>query len=251
MKKLIVLSLLLCGSLFGDCPLPNTTQFLLEKVNLSLGIVSSTTHSQSYSGEVLMLQNWSNCQRTLIDLIPSYDETKKGAGVPTITRNYDGRIQHVMYTQSQHYFTYLIVDEYHNNALGVLLRQNYGIGFGTTHKRLELDADMRAIDEQFYKPGIRNAALIGSSFKVKYSVPMKFISQHSVLALAEEFVPVYNMSKAWYSNGAGVLSIPFSTRWAFTASASDNYLRDAPYTFRRNYLKATVGIQYSLGGLLQ
>jgi len=222
--------------------------FLLEKISLSGAWLSATNHEQTYSGDLIGLNTWDPCSRTVFETTVSYDANKKGAGIPTITRNYDGRLQHIqLFPKHSKYFWYIVADEYHNNTLGILFRQSYGSGFGVTNDRFEFDTDFRLANEQFYKPG-HTEQVDGFALKPRYSVPLNFIAKNSVLVFGEEFVPVFQ-SKAWYSNAIGVLSLPFKPKWSFIVSVSDNYLRNAPDTFRRNYMKMTIGFQYSFMGL--
>ena len=106
----------------------------------------------------------------------------------------------------------------------------------------ELDADLRFIGEHFYRPGV-SAKLFGSALESRYDIP---IGSNGVdLNFQEQFIPVFNQSKAWISNGTASLVVPFAKSWGVTAQFFDNYLRNAPYTFRRNYLKTTIGISYT------
>jgi Protein of unknown function, DUF481 len=226
---------------------PSPSGFLLAKVGLSAAILSATQHQQTYQGDVKMVETWnSGCgwpyQRTLFDLLPSYDEKWNPHATPVITRNFGANVQHLFFINSNAFYAYVTGNLYHNNSLGLYLQQGYGGGFGVVHGNLELDADLRFIGEHFYTPGT-SATLAGAGLKGSYNIPLG--SKGATLNLTEQFVPVFNQERAWYSNSYGGLNIPITPRWAVTVTAYDNYLRNAPYTFRRNYLKSTIGIAYT------
>jgi len=247
--KYLLLLFVFCGTIFAQCGLP--TGFQLEKVSLSADFVGSTVHSEAYSGQLLLTETEDPCFRTVLNLVPAYTESKKGAAVPTITRNYSGQVQQLwLHPNHPHFVNYALMDEYHNNALGVLLRQSYGSGAAFIDKRFEFDIDFRYINEQFYKPGIRDSNLFGFGLKPRYSVPLNFIAKNSILAFSEEYIPVVNKDKAWMSNSVMVLSIPFRPKWYFTVSGGDSFLADSPYTFRRNYAKVSIGITYNHNGVM-
>jgi hypothetical protein len=225
---------------------PAPSGFLLVKVGLSAAILSATQHAQTYQGDVKMAGTWnSGCgwpyQRTLIDLTPSYDEKRNPHATPVITRNYGANIQHMFFLNSNAVYSYVTANLYHNNSLGLYLRQSYGGGFGVVHGNLELDADIRFIGQHFYSPGM-SASLAGAGLKGSYNIPL---SDKATLTLTEQFVPVFNQERAWFSNAVGGLNVPITPKWSFTVAAYDNYLRNAPSSFRRNYLKSTIGIAYT------
>jgi hypothetical protein len=226
---------------------PAPSGFLLAKFGISAAVLSATQHQQTYQGDVKIVQTWnSGCgwpyQRTLIDLLPSYDEKWNPHATPVITRNFGANIQHMFFINSNAVYAYVTGNLYHNNSLGLYLRQSYGGGFGVVHGNLELDADVRFIGEHFYKPGV-SATLAGTGLKGTYNIPLG--SKGPSLNLTEQFVPVFNQERAWFSNAYAGLNLPITPKWSVTVAAYDNYLRNAPYTFRRNYLKSTIGIAYT------
>jgi hypothetical protein len=109
---------------------------------------------------------------------------------------------------------------------------------------MELDADVRYVGEQFYKPG-RSAELAGSKFSFRYNVPLPFIVKGASLVETATALLVFNKAKSWQLHDDLSLYIPISNSWKLMATAFDDYLRNAPQTFRRNYVNATVGIAYS------
>ncbi len=251
--------------------------FLVPKFSFSGAVIGGSQRQETVKGEALGLLNWtvstphdSRCsvshQRTVIDLIPSYQETKKGGSSPTFIRNYGADVRHEVFLHSSDTFAYLDATLYHNNSLGMYLQQSYSGGFGVARGAFEADADMRFVGEHFYSPGI-NASLVGLGLSGLVDIPLtkkragvilpssggsvappKAPPARPTLTLRERIVPVLNQSKAWYSNSVAALNIPFNDKWSFTVEAFDNYLRNAPYTFRRNYVQATAGITYSLTG---
>jgi hypothetical protein len=240
-----------------SCPggAPAITGFMLQSVTLSAAILSATQHQQTYKGLFRAVDNWNtdSCgwphQRTRIDLPISYDEKRNGKATPNITRNAGITVQHLFFVKSNAVYSYIEGDLYHNNSLGVYLRQSYGGGFGFTHGPLELNADLRFTGEHFYSPGV-SASLVGAGLKGMYNVVLVKAKPGATtppptLSFTEQFVPVFNQSRSWYSNGGAFLSVPFNARWALTVTAQDNYLRNAPYTFRRNYFNTSIGITYT------
>jgi len=243
------------------CPggAPGQPGFILEKVTLSAAILSATQHQQTYNGEAAALWNWNTAspgqtttspkagcgapyQRTFLDILPAYDAKKTGKAAPIITRNYGATIQQLFFLSSNANYAYAVGNWYHNNSLGLYLEQNYGAGVGATHNNLEVDADLRFVGEHFYSPGV-SASLVGAGLKGSYDIPLGH--KGVKLNLTEQFVPIFNQSRAWLSNGIGALNVPFTPKWGMTVLVFDNYLRNAPDTFRRNYLKTTIGVTYS------
>jgi len=228
---------------------------LLERVNVSAAILGSTQRQQTYSGQITALANWhadatdsSACgwpyQRTLVDLPISYDEKRSGKMAPNVTRNYGATLQHTVFLLSNGVFGYGVADLYHNNSLGVYMRQSYGGGFGFTHGRLEFDGDLRFVGEHFYAPAA-SVSFLGIGLKGKYDIPLAFVRRGTVLSLTEQFVPALSQSHTWFSNGGAFLAVPINSKFAMTVTAQDNYLPNAPVAFRRNYFKTGIGIQYS------
>jgi hypothetical protein len=221
--------------------------FLLAKFSLSAAVLSATQHQQTYQGDVKMVQTWnSGCgwpyQRTIVDLLPSYDSKWNPHATPSITRNFGANLQHMFFLKDNAVYAYVSGNLYHNNSLGLYLRQSYGGGIGVVHENLELDADIRFIGEHFYSPGV-SASLAGAGLKASYNIPLG--GNGITLNLTELFVPVFNQQKAWYSEGFAALNVPITPKWSVVVGAFDNYLRNAPNKFRRNYLKSTIGISYT------
>jgi Protein of unknown function, DUF481 len=239
-----------CPGGSGGVPGPQILTFKIQ-----LGLLSATQHQQTYGGEFDAAENWhpKECgwprQRTFLQLIPSYDD-KKGKKPPAnITQNYDGKLQHLLFLQNNKYFAAINTDFYHNNSLGIYFQQTYSLGFGALLRNghAEVDAGVAGLGEHFYSPG-RSVGLVGLRLSERYDIPLDFIKENARLSELGTFFPVFNESAAWQVRGVLELNVPISKRFSLTAGAFEDYVRNAPSTFTKNYVKSTLGLQYSVGG---
>jgi Protein of unknown function, DUF481 len=238
-----------CPGGSGGVPGPQILTFKIQ-----LGLLSATQHQQTYGGEFDAAENWhaKECgwprQRTLLQLIPSYDD-KKGKKPPAnITQNYDGKVQHLLFLQNNKYFAAINTDFYHNNSLGIYFQQTYSLGFGALlhNGHAEVDGGVAGLEEHFYSPG-RSVGLVGLRLSERYDIPLDFIKENARLSEVGTFFPVFNESAAWQVRGVLELNVPISKRISLTAGAFEDYVRNAPSTFTKNYVKSTLGLQYSVG----
>jgi hypothetical protein len=247
------------GPSFGEAPsteLPapplTSDGWHLAKVKIGFAVLGATQKDQTYNGEADIIGNWNaaTCgwphQRTKVTLIPSYDDKRKNSlpGSANVTRYYSGTVQHLLFVDGNRTYLQVLGDFYHNNSLGIYFQQSYGAGVGTTIKNLELDADLRFVGQHFYSPG-QSEGLIGTLLSERYYIPLSFIVPNASLSETGKVLPVFNASRAWQAHGIVELSIPFTPKIAFTASAFDDYVDNAPAKFNKNYFKTTVGIAFS------
>jgi hypothetical protein len=144
-----------CGGTNGPCSGWKVSTF---KINTTL--LLATQKQQTYGAELDLLGNWNPQengwphQRTLIQLIPYYNETRKNSAVgsATITQEYEGSIQHLFFLSSDNFYATVLANEYRNNSLGLYFQQSYGLGLGGILHDVELNADLRFIGQHYYRP---------------------------------------------------------------------------------------------------
>lgn len=265
-RSLLFLVLLLVVKGFSQVDTPATadaqpcpgfskgTKQLLFSVDVNAALLSATQHQQTYGGDVELIRNWNLApvacgwphQRTLLQLIPSYDD-KKGKKPPAnITQNYDGRLQHLIFLKSDKYYASFDGDFYHNNSLGVYFQQTYATGLGALflNNRLELDGGLAVLGEHFYPPS-SSAKLVGARLSERVSIPLNFIKGKPTLSETGVFIPVFNQSDAWQVRGVTSLFWVLPKNITLTVKAFDDFLRNAPNGFTKNYVKTTLSIGYT------
>ena len=234
---------------------PLTDKLVVAKFKLSTGLLLSSQKQQSYSGELDLVKTWHSStkgwghQRSLLLLSPSYDDKTSSKGA-NITRNYNAIFQHLVFTPTDGLYVPVLINFYSNNSLGIYLQQVYGAGLGKAFGALELHADLRFIGEHFLPPAapsspIPSRGLVGTGLSERYDLSLASLMAGAKLTETLEFVPVFNISDAWQAHGIVEISLPFTKQLSFVVSAFDNYVQNAPPTFRKNYFKTTIGFQYS------
>lgn len=231
--------------------------FKLAKAGASVAVLQATQEQRTVSSQLLALYNWhttsngtSTCgwprQRSVADLNASYDSKRSASSAPqNITRNYSGKFQQQVFLASNASFAYARADLYSNNSLGVHLTQSYGGGVGYARGPFEVDGDLRYIDENFLPAGDTHH-LVGAGLSGRYDLSLDALLAGANLAATITAVPVFNESDAWFGNATIGLLLPFNGgAWGVTVIAEDNYVRNAPAGFRRNYFKTTIGLAYS------
>lgn len=224
----------------------------LQQFTINTAFVTSTQHQQTYGAKVVLLHTWHPDvlgwprERTRVELLPSYDEKRKNSspGAATITEDYFGRLQQMFFILGDKFYATATADLFRNNSLGVYFQQGYGGGVGTLLNGLELDADVRFIGEHFYNVS-PSLGLVGTELEQRYSF---VLGKGITLSESGVFLPVFNADRAWQAKGVVDLRIPFTPKWGFSIGLADNYIENAPPTFRKNYLKTTVGLGYSPSG---
>jgi hypothetical protein len=227
----------------------------LEKVKFSAANLAATQQQQTYSAEVDVRRNWNPeedgwpHQRTSLQLIPSYDEKRKNnkPGSANITQDYGAKLQHLFYINSDNFYASTVADIYRNNSLGLYFEQSYGAGLGTIVCDWEIGADLRFIGQHFYAP-THGTQLVGSQLSERRSFGLDFLRPGASLSELGIFIPVFNASRSWQTQGRLDLSIPITQKLSFIAGLFDTYVENAPPSFRKNYLKSTVGLQFSPSG---
>jgi Protein of unknown function, DUF481 len=225
----------------------------LQKLAVSTSFVTSTQHQQTYGANIIFGRMWHPDddgwphQRTRIELVPNYDEKRKNnkPGSAVITQDYFGRFQQLIFLNSDRFYVPVTADLFRNNSLGVYFQQSYGAGLGTQWNGLELDADLRFIGEHFYRvsPSLQ---LVGSELQEQYTFTLKCIGV--VVNETGDFTPVFNASRAWQGKGLVELLKPIiPNKLFFSATFTDDYIENAPPTFRKNYIKTTVGLTFTPG----
>lgn len=224
----------------------------LNSVAVNLSYLGTTQTDQTYGGSVESTRNWNPeddgwpYQRTLLDLQANYDDKRKNSkpGSANITREYDGRLQHLLFITSHAFYASTVADLYHNNSLGLYLQQSYGGGVGRIWLGTEFDADLRFIGEHFYGPS-PSVSLVGSQLSVRRTFLMNWIRPGTNVAGEARYTPVFNMGSAWQLFGRADLTIPITKKWQAKFEVVDNYVENAPSPNRKNYLKTMLGFAYT------
>jgi hypothetical protein len=226
--------------------------WLIPKFVINTALIEATQHQQTYGAELDLLRNWNSeaagwpHQRTEIQLIPNYSDTRKNSkiGSATVIQEYEGLAQHLVFFSSDNFYGTLVADAYRNNSLGLYFQQNYGAGLGIIVHDIELNADVRFIGQHFYAP-YPSKALVGSEFSERYDISLDFLKSGASLSETGIIIPVFNASRAWQGRARIDLTIPLTKTIQFTTTAANYYVENTPDAYHKNYFKNTLGIQYT------
>jgi Protein of unknown function, DUF481 len=233
----------------ADCPGGTSaipSGWSLSKASVQANVLKATQSQQTYQGELVFVGNWNPgaCgyphQRTLAEFLAGYDSKQGSKPGSIVNRSGDLRLQHLFFVPDNARFVSINADGYHNTSLGLYAQESIGLGVGTLIGSLELDADVRFVDERFYGP-TESAKLFGTLLSERYSLPIG----NAVVTETLQLLPVFNKSNAWQARGILALAVPLSRTFSLTVSAFDDYLDNAPSSFHKNYFKTTVGVQFS------
>jgi Protein of unknown function, DUF481 len=230
----------------------STPHWLISKFAVNTALLEATQKQQTYGAELDLLRSWNAQadgwphQRTLVELIPNYNDTRKNAkiGSATVTQEYEGTAQHLLFVSSSNFYVTLLADEYRNNSLGLSFQQSYGGGVGTIFHNVELNADLRFIGQHYYAP-YHSTSLVGSEFSERYKIPLNFLRTGASITETGIVMPVFNASKSWQTKGVVELTIPLTKTISFTTNAGDYYVENTPDAYHKNYFKNSAGIQYT------
>jgi hypothetical protein len=229
-----------------------TPHWLIAKFAVNTALLEATQKQQTYGAELDLLRSWNAQsdgwphQRTLIELIPNYNDTRKNAkvGSATVTQEYEGTVQHLLFLSSSNSYITLLADEYRNNSLGLYFQQSYGGGVGTIFHNVELNADLRFIGQHYYAP-YSSTSLVGSELSERYKIPLNFLRVGASISETGIVIPVFNASKSWQAKAVVNLTIPLTKTLSFTTNAGDYYVENTPDAYHKNYFKDSAGIQYT------
>lgn len=237
---------------------PSSDGWRLKKATLDLSLLRATQSQDTYSQETVAQAEWHPCghlpQRTIEEFIASYDSKHAKTGT-TVNRAIELKLQQlfgVSETETDERYWSATARGFHNSSLGLYLENSFGIGLGTLRvftaptgtlpPSLQLDADLRVIDERFYKvPG--STRLVGVLLAERYSRRIGVATVTEAL----QVIPVFNESHAWQGRGILDITAPLNHAQTFglLVKLSDDYLGNAPSAFRKTYLKVTVGVAFS------
>jgi hypothetical protein len=238
-------------------PAPSTAlssapHWSISKFAVNTALLEATQKQQTYGAELDLLRSWNARsdgwphQRTLIELIPNYNDSRKNAkvGSATVTQEYEGTAQHLFFLSSSNSYVTLLADEYRNNSLGLYFQQSYGGGVGAIFHNVELNADLRFIGQHYYVP-YKSTNLVGSELSERYQIPLNFLRAGASITETGIVIPVFNASKSWQAKGVVILTIPLTKTLSFTTNAGDYYVENTPDAYHKNYFKDSAGIQYT------
>lgn len=245
----------------------------LLKASADLSLLRSTQSQETYAQETDSQKEWHSCggfhQRTFEEFIASYD-SKHGKSGTTVTRAIELKLQQVLFvseTDTNTRYWAATARGFHNSSLGLYLEDSVGFGAGmirtfsvptTTTPSLvattspaatsalpptvQLDADLRLIDERFYK-------VPGSTKIVGVLLAERYVRRVGIAKVTEtvQLIPALNKSHAWQGKGIFDVTAPLNHTETFGLSVklSDDYLANAPAGFRKSYLKLTLGVAFT------
>jgi len=244
----------------SSCPggPPGAAGFRIAKASAGLALQDATQDQHAISAQFIPLYNWNvgtveapacgwGYQRLRIDSATSYDDKRTAGGALNVTRNHRIFAQHMIFLTSNALFAYVSGDLTHNSSLGVRFSQAYAGGFGYARNAYEVGADVRVIRENLY--GIAEKAnLVGIGLSGRYEFPLDVMLAGATITLTDVAVPVINQADAWMNNAAVDMTLPFTTKkstWGVSLILEENYLRNAPPKFKRNYFRTSVNLAYS------
>jgi len=188
--------------------------------------------------------------RTRIEFSTLYDQTKSDTSPLNITRRHVGEAEEMWAFASGKRFLATKGEWDHNNALGMRLQQSYGAGGGVTLfekknaadmvvHRLSAAADVRYFDQDFIKqPRQRfTAAVFGERLFQKVgplSITQSFF-----------FTAPFRETSSWQFRTVTAINVPVWKGLGFGVTGNDDYIRNAPRPFRRNFYTVATGITFT------
>ena len=135
----------------------------------------------------------------------------------------------------------------HNYSQGLDLQQVYGAGIGwtpisTPKHQLDVKADVH-YEKQTFQTAASNVNLFGSSFSENYRANLRrgvlFTENVNVL-------PAWNDAHAFSANGSAGVSVPVFRRFNLNFTATDSFLNNPAYGFRKNSFQFVTAVGYTL-----
>lgn len=135
----------------------------------------------------------------------------------------------------------------HNYAQGLELQSTYGGGIGWTPKstpkqQLDIKADIHYTKEEFKTPS-SNLDLFGSSLSETYKLALP---RKMILTQALAILPAWNNLDAYAANSNVTFAMPVLKRLAMSVSASDSFLNNPSFGYKKNSFQFVTGVTYSL-----
>jgi hypothetical protein len=236
--------------------------------SLSAGatLVRGTENQYSYTSAIALQRvvptvSWLNPRNRMeVDFSSSYGRITQPAYVD------DGVPVPASYTKSAIFHADAERDEYvtnrvyalaqtvfdHNYSQGLALQQIYGAGAGVTAiKRRSQQLDVKGTIQYESQSFITSASgtdenLVGSTLSGTYvlKLPAKVVLNQQM-----EYIPAFNVGRAYSANETDTLTIPFYKQISFTIGTIDSYLNDpvaaVPPT-KRNSFQFSTGVTYTL-----
>jgi hypothetical protein len=187
-----------------------------------------------------------------VNLIANYDakRTFNKPGV-VINRFGEARFNQLFYLTDNAHYGSISARAYHNSALGLYLEDSVGFGGGILRAgtvvagklppSLQLDADLRFMNERFYHvPGSRKlvGALVSERFSTSLPKGAKFEE-------TMQLFPAFNDLHAWQGRGQMKVQYPLTEKFSLSTDLWDDYIANAPKAFRKNYLRLSLGVQFT------
>ncbi len=189
--------------------------------------------------------------RTLVDFATLYDAVKTDTSPVNISRRHVGKVEQMFALGAgTKYFVAIDGELYHNNALGMRLQQSYGGGLvarlverqrsSSVTQTFSLVGGMRYMDQQFLRQDRQRFAafLVGQRFYQDVKVAKFTQAFFLVLPMAES-------RSSWQFRTVADLRFPVWRGLSFSVSGFDDYVRNAPPRFRRNFYTVNVGFAFN------
>jgi hypothetical protein len=245
---------------------PSLKPGLTATIDLKTDITRATTDKNSF-GASLKLNDFRHpqaCgpkrQQTSVSLDGKYEDKKPKGKALTITRNYETTLQHQIYLPGNRFYVAGNARLLHNTDLGVYLSQRYsallGTMFGNESASWELFAGPAFVGQHFLASASSGARTPSRSYAAAYVGELGTIRLAKLDSLREvtlnhafwATIPTsgenpYALNEKWLAS----IVLPLTTRVAVTARVFDEYLRNAPPGFERDYLNAGIGVTVKIG----
>ncbi len=135
----------------------------------------------------------------------------------------------------------------HNYSQGLNLQQVYGVGIGwtpfsTPKHQMDLKADVH-YEKETFQTAASNENLIGSSFGEIYRTNL----QHGIRFTEDvNLLPAWNDLHASSANASASLSVPVFRRFNLNFTATDSFLNNPAYGYRKNSFQFVTAVGYTL-----
>ncbi len=135
----------------------------------------------------------------------------------------------------------------HNYSQGLNLQQVYGVGIGwtpfsTPKRQMDLKADVH-YEKETFQTAASNENLIGSSFGEIFRTNL----QHGIHFTENvNLLPAWNDLHASSANGSATLSVPVFRRFNLNFTATDSFLNNPAYGYRKNSFQFVTAVGYTL-----
>ncbi len=216
-----------------------------------VGLVRATQNSTTFTGSIDLVRampsvDWLRASnRTQLNYSQAYGTTSQPL-TPTVKTNiFHAALERDEYLSARLYvFGGAAFD--HNFSQGLDLQQQYGGGLGLTVVKTEaqgfdVKGDVHYERQSFFLPPT-NLSLFGSTFAENYR---RTLPRGMLLTEFGSVSPAWNNTNAYSARLGAGLVFPVYRGFAFNLGVTDDYLNNAPPSFKKNSVTFTSGIAYT------